>query len=119
MRKVFLHLSSGAKKQKVARKKEKELPRKGDEEDEEALAKKKTRSGHLDNQREKEVVGKKKSLVMTFAARKRWKLAKNMFIALRRSRVGAMAGIYFRDYIEGGGDLLENRPPSNEFLYFL
>ena len=122
MRKVFLHLSSGAKKQKVARKKEKELPKNGEEEDEGVLAKKKTISGHQDNQKNREVLAKKKprnghqdseeskevlvkkkSLVMTFAARKRWKLAKNMFIALRRSRVGAMAGIYFRDYIEGGG----------------
>ena len=89
MRKVFLHLSSGAKKHKVARKKEKELPRKGNGEDEEVLAKKKTRRGHQDDQKDKELLVKKKSLVMTFAARKRWKLAKNMFIALRRNRVSA------------------------------
>ena len=103
-------------------KKEKELPKKGDEEDEGVLAKKKTISGHQDNQKNREVLAKKKprnghqdseeskevlvkkkSLVMTFAARKRWKLAKNMFIALRRNKeeVGAMAGLYIRDYHGG------------------
>ena len=117
MRKVFLHLSCGAKEQKVARKKEKELPRRMEEEDEEALAKKKTRkghhdaheekevlvkkktrNGHQDNQEDKELLVKKKSLVMTAAARKRWKLAKNMFLALRRNtEVGAKAGFNFQD----------------------
>ena len=89
MKKVFLQLSKGCNKERKPNKKEeeeKEVTRKGDQEEKEV-----TRHGD-EEEKEPEVKGKVEPLGMTRVARKRWKLAKNMFIALRRNKeeVGAI-----------------------------
>ena len=89
MRKIFLQLSKGCTKVQKPKNKEeavKELTRKGDQKEKQVTKK------WNQNDKRPELVDKIEPLKMTRVARKRWKLAKNMFIALRRNKeeVGAI-----------------------------